>query len=127
MNYQLDIIVTNIEDNKFVRTDCFCAFDPKCDFDDIWTYLRTHKDMGQKKKLELLDVERLNKNSKWWTSLLDSNKVLYDARQGRTWLKKFFRELDTYAVDNQQFYIALTTPVRWISIHITPKKEKKNG
>ena len=50
MNYQLDIMVTNIEDNKFVRTDCFCTFDPKCDFDDIWTYLRTHKDMGQKKK-----------------------------------------------------------------------------
>ena len=50
MYYQLDIMVSNIEDNKFVKTDCFFTFDPKCAFDAIWTYLRTHKDMGQKKK-----------------------------------------------------------------------------
>lgn len=124
MYYQLDIMVSNIEDNKFVKTDCFFTFAPKCAFDAIWTYLRTHKDMGQKKKLKLADVELLHKNSRYWKSLLDNNEG-YAARQGRGWLKKFFRELDTYAEDSQQFYIELLTPVRWISIYITPKKKEK--
>ena len=49
--------------------------------------------------------------------------MLY-GRALKAWLLNLFRKLDTYAVDNQQFDIELTTPVRWISIYITPKKEE---
>ena len=125
MTYQFDIIVRDQKSHRIITTDCSCISEPELRFSDIWNQIRTDSDFGAKKQIRLNAFYLFEKGG--------GRIMPYEANVGvsmyygsalRSWLLNLFRKLDTYAVDNQQFDIELTTPVRWISIYITPKKEE---
>ena len=125
MTYQFDIIVRDQKSHRIITTDCSCISEPALRFSDIWNQIRTDSDFGAKKQIRLNAFYLFEKGGGRIMPYEGNvgSYMLY-GRALKAWLLNLFRKLDTYAVDNQQFDIELTTPVRWISIYITPKKEE---
>ena len=125
MTYQFDIIVRDQKSHRIITTDCSCISEPELRFSDIWNQIRTDSDFGAKKQIRLNAFYLFEKGGGRIMPYEGNVGVsMYYGSALRSWLLNLFRKLDTYAVDNQQFDIELTTPVRWISIYITPKKEE---
>lgn len=125
MTYQFDIIVRDQKSHRIITTDCSCISEPALWFSHIWNKIRTDSDFGAKKQIRLNAFYLFEKGGGRIMPYEGNVGVsMYYGSALRSWLLNLFRKLDTYAVDNQQFDIELTTPVRWISIYITPKKEE---